>query len=222
MSFFVLSSSLGTLYNKQIIYPYQNNNYTSRNREQFIRIAKEVEIKSRAGSKHRTSVVSIKGLSHLLKLFRYPDDIIYDYMRLICSDHVPTLIKRFTDVLSKNNIDLIDSILSTLRLPHDIYVKYNYSIQSVNDWKAKDTRLFILNVGLSTLVQYLPTLYSSHFSLYCMFVKILHCPKTMEEIKLADKLIHYYCRTASQVYDPKIELYSLHAHLHLPTQVLSK
>ena len=79
-----------------------------------------------------------------------------------------------------------------------------------------------LNVGLPTLVQYLPTLCSFHFSLCCMFVKILHCPKTMEEIKLADKLIHYYCQTAPQVYDPKIELYSLHAHLHLPTQVLSK
>ncbi|CAF4947389.1 unnamed protein product, partial [Rotaria socialis] len=53
-----------------------------------------------------------------------------------------------------------------------------------------------------------------------MFVKILHCPKTLEEIKLADKLIYYYCQTSSTVYDPKIELYSLHAHLHLPAQVL--
>ncbi|CAM4987446.1 unnamed protein product [Rotaria socialis] len=50
---------------------------------------------------------------------------------------------------------------------------------------------------------------------------MLHYPKTIEEIKLAEKLIHYYCETASIIYDQKIKLYSLHAHLHLPAQVLS-
>ncbi|CAF4522164.1 unnamed protein product, partial [Rotaria magnacalcarata] len=49
---------------------------------------------------------------------------------------------------------------------------------------------------------------------------MLHCPKTIEEIKLEEKLIHYYCETASIIYDEQIELYSLHAHLHLPAQVL--
>ena len=88
---------------------------------------------------------------------------------------------------AKKTIDVIDSILSTLRLSDDVSAKYNYSIQSVNDWKAKDSRLFVLNVGLPILVQYLPTLYSSYFSTYCVFVKVLYCPKTTEEIKLADK-----------------------------------
>lgn len=87
--------------------------------------------------------------------------------------------------------------------------------------KQKNNRLFILHLGLPILIQYLSILYSSHFAIYCMFVTILYCPKTKNEIELANKLIHYYCQTSSKVYDAKIELYSLHAHLHLPLQVLN-
>ncbi|CAM4879652.1 unnamed protein product [Rotaria socialis] len=211
----------GVLYNRQVIYPYKNNNFYSRTHSQFTATAKEVEVKLASGGKRCTPIAGIKGISSLLKLFHYPVDIIYDYMHLVCLHRVPALIKRFTEVLSKDAIAEVDSMLSSIRLQHDCHVKFNYSIQSIHDWKAKHTRLFILNVGLPIMIQYLPTLYSSHFSIYCMFVKILHCPKTLEEIKLADKLIHYYCQTSSTVYDPKIELYSLHAHLHLPAQVLN-
>ncbi|CAM4805911.1 unnamed protein product [Rotaria magnacalcarata] len=210
----------GTLLNKQIIYPYKYNNYQSRNHEDFVTIAAGVE-KSNTNAKYHSSVIGIKGLSCLLKLFRYPDDIIHDYMHLICLNHVSTLLKRFTCILTKNDIDGIDSMLSNLHLPHDAHVKYIYSIKSVNDWKAKDSRLFILNVGLPILIQHLPELYSSHFSIYCMAIKILHCPRSFEEIELADTMIHYYCKNASTIYDQKIELYSLHAHLHLPNQVLN-
>ena len=52
-----------------------------------------------------------------------------------------------------------------------------------------------------------------------MFIKLLHCPKSFDEIQLADKIIHYYCQRAPQVYDETVELFSLHAHLHLPQQV---
>ncbi|CAF4830052.1 unnamed protein product, partial [Rotaria socialis] len=40
-----------------------------------------------------------------------------------------------------------------------------------------------------------------------------------EDVNFAEKLIHYYCRTIADVYDESLELYSLHAHLHLPSQV---
>ncbi|CAF3907108.1 unnamed protein product, partial [Rotaria sordida] len=211
----------GTLYNKQIIYPYEKNNYQLRTHEQFVKTAKEVEAKITGGSGRCTSIAGIKGLSSLLKVLRYPHDVIYDYMHLICLNHVPTLVRYFTEVLSKNDLDKIDSILSSIRLPHDVNVKYNYSIQSINNWKAKNNRLFILHLGLPILAPYLPTLYISHFAIYCLFVTIVHCPKTKEEIELSNKLIHYYCETSSKVYGPQIELYSLHAHLHLPAQVLN-
>ncbi|CAF4035203.1 unnamed protein product [Rotaria sp. Silwood2] len=188
----------GTLYNKQIIYPYEKNNYQLRTHEQFVTTAKEVEAKITSGSGRCTSIVGIKGLSSLLKV----------------------LLRHFTEILPKNDLDKIDSILSAIRLPHDVNVKYNYSIQSINNWKAKNNRLFILDLGLPILTPYLPALYISHFAIYCLLVTVVHCPKTREEIQVSNKLIHYYCETSSKVYCPPIELYSLHAHLHLPTQVL--
>ncbi|CAF3816566.1 unnamed protein product [Rotaria sp. Silwood1] len=211
----------GTLYNKQIIYPYEKNNYQIRTHEQFVTTAKEVEAKITSGSGRCTSILGIKGLSSLLKVLRYPHDVVYDYMHLICLNHVPTLVRHFTEVLSKNDLEKIDTILSNIRLPHDVNVKYNYSIQSINNWKAKNNRLFILHLALPILAPYLPTLHISHFAIYCLFVTIVHCPKTREEIELSKKLIHYYCETSSKVYGLQIELYSLHAHLHLPVQVLN-
>ncbi|CAF1259558.1 unnamed protein product [Rotaria sordida] len=207
------------LYNKQVIYPYASNNYRPRTHDEFIITANQVEQNLTVGGKRCTSIRGIKGLSSLLKIFHYPVDIIYDYMHLVCLNHVPTLMKRFTEIISKDAVAEIDSILKRIKIPHEVNVKFIFSIKSVQDWKAKHVRLFILNLGLPIMTQYLPISYASHFSIYCLFIKILHCPKSLEEIQLADKLIHYYCKTSSSIYDKKIELYSLHAHLHLPAQV---
>ncbi|CAF1323831.1 unnamed protein product [Rotaria sordida] len=65
----------------------------------------------------------------------------------------------------------------------------------------------------------LPTLHASHWTIYCLLVKLLHAPQSSEEIDFAEKLINYYCRTIVDVYDKSLELFSLHAHLHLPGQV---
>ncbi|CAF2017072.1 unnamed protein product [Rotaria magnacalcarata] len=75
--------------------------------------------------------------------------------------------------------------------------------------------------GLLCILSYLPSTIVSHFALYSMFIKLLHSPRSIDEIKLADKIIHYYCHTAPQIYSETIELFSLHAHLHLPQQVLT-
>lgn len=65
----------------------------------------------------------------------------------------------------------------------------------------------------------LPVLNASHWTIYCLFVKLLHSPNSPEDINFAEKLINYYCRTIPYVYDGSLELLSLHAHLHLPAQV---
>ncbi|CAF1396987.1 unnamed protein product [Didymodactylos carnosus] len=73
----------------------------------------------------------------------------------------------------------------------------------------------ISNFDINTI--HLPPLYASHFVIYSLAIKLLHAPATDDEIDFAIQLIHYYCKTAPLVYDPSIELFSLHAHLHLPT-----
>ncbi|CAF2057652.1 unnamed protein product [Rotaria magnacalcarata] len=198
----------GALYNRQVIYHYPNNNYRPRTHDEFIVTANQVEQNLTAGGKRCTSIRGIKGLSSMLKIFLYPVDIIYDYMHLVCLNHVPTLIKRFIGIISKAAIAEIDFILKHIKIPHEVNVKFIFSMQSIQDWKAKHVRIFVLNLGLPIMTQYLPISYSSHFSIYCLAIKILHCPKSLEEIQLAEKLIHYYCKTSSIIYDKKIELYS--------------
>lgn len=93
------------------------------------------------------------------------------------------------------------------------------SITMASQWKAKNSRLFALYVGVPIMVNHLPILLFSHFVVYSLAIKLLHAPKTKEEIVFAEYLLDFYCRTASSVYDSSIEIFSLHAHLHLSYQV---
>ncbi|CAF4292103.1 unnamed protein product [Rotaria sp. Silwood2] len=86
-------------------------------------------------------------------------------------------------------------------------------------WKAKHSRLFVLHVGVPIMASYLPTLWFSHFIIYSLAIKLLYSPETKQEILLAERLLDFYCRTSSNVYDSSIEIFSLHAHLHLSYQV---
>ena len=88
-----------------------------------------------------------------------------------------------------------------------------------SQWKAKTSRLFVLHLGVPMMLKFLPILQYSHFVIYSLAIKLLYSPQTKEEISFAERLIDYYCRTASTVHDESIEIFSLHAHLHLSYQV---
>ncbi|CAF3656548.1 unnamed protein product [Rotaria sp. Silwood1] len=156
-----------------VLYPYDKNNLELRTHSGFIAAAKSAEEKST--EKRVANVEGVKGLSCLLKIISYPQQIVLDYMHLVCLGHVQTLIKRWCQLINKADIMKMDTCL--------------------------------------------PTLHASHWTIYCLFVKLLHAPQSLEEIDFAEKLINYYCRTIVDVYDESLELFSLHAHLHLPGQV---
>ena len=200
------------IWKKQVLYPYERNSDHRRVHAEVLSAGREAEQRSIA-------VDGIKGVSTMLQIFTYPEQIIYDYMHLICLGHMLSLIKRWLHILPPTDLIEIDTLLSTLRLPHNISVNYNYSMREAGEWHAKHLRLFVLNVGLPCVIPYLPKLKASHFAVYSLAIKLLHCPQSNEEINLAQCLIDYYCRAAPKVFDDSIELLSLHAHLHLPEQV---
>ncbi|CAF3622836.1 unnamed protein product [Rotaria sp. Silwood1] len=200
-----------------VLYPYDKNNLELRTHSGFIAAAKSAEEKST--EKRVANVEGVKGLSCLLKIISYPQQIVLDYMHLVCLGHVQTLIKRWCQLINKADIMKMDSMLSMARFPHNIHVMYNESILAIDSWKAKHSRLLVLNLGIPIGIACLPTLHASHWTIYCLFVKLLHAPQSLEEIDFAEKLINYYCRTIVDVYDESLELFSLHAHLHLPGQV---
>ena len=140
-------------------------------------------------------------------------------MHMVCLGHVPSLIKRWCQNFNKLVIHSIDTALDQLRLPHNLNVPFLDSIINAGHWKAKNNRLFVLNIGVPIVTLHLSKLLASHFLLYSMAIKLLHAPQSIDEINLAEQIINYYCKTASLVHDSSIEIFSLHAHIHLAEQV---
>ncbi|CAM4837581.1 unnamed protein product [Rotaria magnacalcarata] len=203
-------------YNK-VVYPYSKNDYTARTHEDYLKSAREAVKKSKGRKQVATD--GIKGLSCLFKIFNYPCQIIFDYMHLVCLCHIPSVIHRWCQRISKSSIQDVDQSLKQLRTPHNIKVVFLESIQSVNLWKAKNSRLFVLYVGVPIMTNRLPTLLFSHFIIYSLAIKLLHTPQSEQDILLGERLLHYYCRTIANIYDSSMEIFSLHAHIHLGHQV---
>lgn len=80
-------------------------------------------------------------------------------------------------------------------------------------------RLFVLHIGLPLLIDHLPRLHLSHFAVYCLAIRYLHSPRNDDEITFAERLLHLYCQSASDIFGSSIELLTLHVHRHLPQQV---
>ena len=201
----------------KVLYPYSANDRTPRTQHDYIRSGQEAA--KRSQGRKEIAVDGIKGVFPLLIIFEYPSQVIYDFMHLVCLGHVPTLINRWCLIMSKESIVDIDQKLRALRFPRNSNVIFLESIKMVSQWKAKNCRLFILNISVPLMGFALPKLIFSHFVTYALAIKLLHASENKEEIKFGQCLIDYYCRTASRVYDPSIEIMSLHAHLHLADQV---
>lgn len=129
-----------------VLYPYDQNDLTLRSHEEFIAAAKEADDKST--EKRIKSINGIKGLSCVLEIVSYPQQILLDYMHLVCLGHVPTLIKRWIQWIDKQAAANMDDMLRSIRVPHNVHVVFNDSIFNVDSWKAKHGRLFVLNVGV--------------------------------------------------------------------------
>jgi hypothetical protein len=140
-------------------------------------------------------------------------------MHLVCLGHIPSVIKRWCQNVDKSSLHEIDTLLYQLRLPHNLNVSFLESIEHADRWKAKNSRLFVLNIGVPSATLHLPKLFASHFALYSIGIIMLHAPKSIDEINMADEIINYYCKTAPLVHGLSIELFSLHAHIHLAQQV---
>ncbi|CAF3575551.1 unnamed protein product [Rotaria socialis] len=177
---------------KKVLYPYENNDLTARTHDSYLKAAREAIRKSNGGKE--VAVEGIKG-------------------------HIPYLINRWCSLIDKKTILAIDKKLQQLRIPHNMKVVFLESITMASQWKAKNSRLFVLHVGVPIMLNHLPNILFSHFVIYSLAIKLLYSPETKQEVLFAERLIEYYCQTAPLVHDPSIEIFSLHAHLHLSYQV---
>src|SRR4051812_12403141 len=112
-----------------VSYPYCHNDLKLRSHTEFIAVAKEAQEKST--DKRIKSVIGVKSLSCLLEIMGYPQQILLDYMHLVCLGHVQTLIKRWSGLIDKQAAMMMDNMLFTTRVPHNIHVVYKESISAV-------------------------------------------------------------------------------------------
>ncbi|CAF3993747.1 unnamed protein product, partial [Rotaria sp. Silwood2] len=200
------------------MYPYEKNQNTLRTHDEFVRTGQSATSEGdRAG--HEVVIDGVRGMSPLLSIIKYPIGVLYDYMHLVCINHISTLVKHWLVFMKAADVLLIDDKLARQKIPHNFNVRFDFSINEINKWKAKHGRLFTLYIGLPILINVLSAPHLLHFAAYVLAIKLLHVPENDREIDLAEQLLHFYCQSSSLIYGPSIELYSLHSHLHLPEQV---
>ncbi|CAF3867587.1 unnamed protein product [Rotaria sordida] len=203
---------------RSMLYPFEKNDNTFRTHDEFLRNARSAASESdRTG--HEIIINGVRGISPLLSIIEYPVSVLYDYMHLVCLNHISTLVKHWKVLLNQTDLSLIDERLSQQRVPHNMNIRFDFSITEVHQWKAKHGRLFILYIGLPILINILPSSHLFHFAAYALAIKLLHAPENQAEIDLAEQLILFYCQSSSLIYGSAIELYGLHSHLHLAQQV---
>ena len=112
------------------MYPYDQNNYQPRCHEDVVRIGEQAK-------SHGRPINGIKGISPLLSIFSFPEQIIYDYMHLICINHLQALVKRWKYLMKESDLRSIGKKIMAQRVPHNIHVKFNFDLKNSHGWKAK-------------------------------------------------------------------------------------
>ena len=113
-----------------MLYPYDHNDYRARIHDDIVRTGKLAQ------SENRT-INGINGVSPLLSIIRFPDQTIYDYMHLICINHLQALIKRWKQLFSDVSLRFIGERLGLQRVPHNMHVVFNFDMKNSHEWKAK-------------------------------------------------------------------------------------
>ena len=88
--------------------------------------------------------------------------------------------------------------------------------------KSSELKIFIFYWALPLLLNILPIKIWYLLCQYVFSVRILYEPiQEQSQIQIADDLINSYVRLSSIIYGEEVADYTVHAHLHLPNQVLA-
>ena len=110
---------------------------------EFVIIA--IETEEKLTEKRNANIQGVKNFSCLLKVISSPR---INCAELYCLGHVQSVIKRWHQLLSTENVKKMDSTLTMALFPENVHVTYNESVLAVGSWKAKHGRLFVLSLGV--------------------------------------------------------------------------
>ncbi len=115
---------------------------------------------------------------------------------------------------------LINTLIRKMKVPHFINRKFP-EIDGKIKLKSSELKLFIFFWALPLLMHTLPSPFWYLLCQYVLAIRILYEPiKKLDDVKLADELINSYVEKTDQIFGDEATTYTLHAHLHLPKQVL--
>jgi hypothetical protein len=118
-------------------------------------------------------------------------------------------------------VTTFDKTLLSIRLP----IETARSTRSINEranYKANEWRTLLFYLAVPLFKSLLPANYFKNFIKYIIFMRLL-CQESIsvEEIDDSQMLINSFCKEFQNLYGDTYMSYNLHAHLHLPNQVLN-
>ena len=208
-----------------MVYPYSVNHQIRTNNDYNLQVQNSIEIKS--------VYQGIKGPCWISKYIKIPEDIYLDPMHLI---YIGTQLKLLTMWCYeyknyKNEINQfylgpkkrtsIDDIILKLKYPNEIS-RNQRSINDLKNFKANELRNITFYYGSTVFKEALKKKYFIHFAAYTTSIRLMTQRKiSKEDLNDAFVLMNYFIKRFNQLYGDENMDYKLHAHSHLPLQVLS-
>ncbi|CAF3426754.1 unnamed protein product, partial [Rotaria sp. Silwood2] len=201
----------GRSLDKQVFYPHSSTSYPVKSIDDYRRYG--------VSNSSYITTLGIKGPTPLTDILLLPIQIAVDYMHLVCSGHMKTLIGYWHKMLLPRVFIEASDYLMSITLPHCFNHQF-MPLVDYNNWKTKYYRDFLLYVSPIFCILFLPDKYALHFLHYFIYVRILYHYQSMSELDNIDLLFDEYYKNLSTLYGPKSELFTVHLHSHLKEQVV--
>ncbi|CAF2922492.1 unnamed protein product [Rotaria sp. Silwood2] len=201
----------GVVIERQVFYPYSATPSTPKTDRDYTTLT--TQKMSAAASK------GIKGPMPLTKVLIFPDQIVKDYMHLVCSGHFKTLVTYWEKILLPGVFDQASDYLMCVILPHSF--RYQFTpLAQYSQWKTKMFRDFLLYISPVFVSLFLPDSLALHFIHYFLYIRALYFYEDIMELNGIENIFDYYYKHIVDYYGEKSQLCTLHLHSHLKDQVL--
>lgn len=214
------------VYNHQghcIFYPFDEDT-NLRSGENFHKCSQlAAEMKNR---NCREKTIGLKGMSAFENILDVPlpHCVVIDAMHTIFLCHSKKLLNRLFSLLSKADQLKISEKLRSINFIHDI-LRRPRSLSNIHKWKASEVRVFVMYIGLPTLIDCLPEDECGDLSLYVTILRLLHDHWENEKrnTDAVSSLLKLYIQRLTEKISmeecpPSLLTITTHTQIHLPLQ----
>jgi hypothetical protein len=168
------------------------------------------------------TIFGIKGPSPLVALenFDNVNSYVIDYMHCILLGVIKTILN-FLYVILKINFKEVEERLLKIKPPSEI-TRLPKDILKFQQWKANQSRAFLLHYAYGALKDLVPEEYLSHLMLLSEGIYILLMSQiSREDFEVAEKKLQEFCAIYTELYEEKNVTFNIHLVLHIPKMVLN-